>query len=93
MSEGCSIADRAAPASQLVTSYSPLHRFARPSSQGGEDEERNEDEKRCYGEVLPYIWLKSDIWKAVFKQNSMEKMKLHTMQCIVHVLGQQMKMG
>ena len=68
MSEGCSIADRAAPASQLVTSYSPLHRFARPSSQGGEDEERNEDEKRCYGEVLPYIWLKSDIWKAVKKQ-------------------------
>lgn len=21
-----------------------------------------------YGEVLPYIWLKSDIWKAVKKQ-------------------------
>ena len=58
MSEGCSIADRAAPASQLVTSFSPLHRFARPSSQGGEDEERNEDEKRCY------LWGGSPIYMA-----------------------------
>ena len=58
MSEGCSIADRAAPASQQVTSYSPYTALQdQPVRVGGGQEgiQRENEERNCHRKEMGAI--------------------------------------
>ena len=56
------------PASWLLPSL-PSTALQDPAVKGGRTRREMRTKRDVtYGEVLPYIWLKSDIWKAVKKQ-------------------------